>query len=68
MVAAAGVGAGTAFEGVVEEEVVAREDDLLQQVLLPALNGVLVSRGDLVVVRAQIVLVQVGALAREDRL
>ena len=36
---------------------VAREDDLFQQVLLPALDGILVSRGDLVVVRAQIILV-----------
>ena len=47
---------------------VAGEDDLFQQVLLPALDGILVSRGDLVVVRAQIILVKVGALAREDRL
>ena len=36
---------------------VAGEDDLFQQVLLPALDGILVSRGDLVVVRTQIILV-----------
>ena len=38
--------------------VISAQDYLFEQVLLPSLDGILVTRGDLIVIRAQIVLVK----------